>query len=49
MIHSVESETKISDKQVAEQLEILEVKIQEGIDKAYQVVKEDEEVKREIE
>ena len=49
MIHSVESETKISDKQVAEQLEILAKKIQEGIDKAYQVVKEAEEVKREIE
>ncbi|BAY86253.1 hypothetical protein NIES267_57590 [Calothrix parasitica NIES-267] len=49
MINSVESETKISDKQVAEQLEILSVKIQEGIDKAYQVVKEAEEIKREIE
>ena len=49
MINSVESETAISDKQVAEQLEILSVKIQEGIDKAYQVVKEAEEIKREIE
>ena len=35
MVHSIESELQISDKQVAEQLEKLSIKIQEGIDKAY--------------
>jgi len=49
MIHSVESELKISDKEVAEQLEKLSIKIQEGIDKAYQAVKEAEGIKQEIE
>ena len=48
MVHSIESELQISDKQVAEQLEKLSIKIQEGIDKAYQAVKEAEEIKREI-
>ena len=49
MINSIESELQISDKQVAEQLEQLSVTIQQGIDKAYQAVKEAEEIKREIE
>ncbi len=49
MTHTIESEIKISDKEVAEQLEKLSGKIQEGIDKAYQVVKEAEKIKQEIE
>lgn len=49
MTHTIESEIKISDKEVAEQLEKLSGKIQEGIDKAYQVVKEAEQIKQEIE
>lgn len=49
MTNSVEPEIILSDKQVAEQLEILSEKIQEGIDKAYQVVKEAEQIKQEIE
>lgn len=49
MTHLPKSEINISDKQVAKQLEILSVKIQEGIEKAYQVIKEAEQVKQEIE
>ncbi|MEL6462982.1 MAG: hypothetical protein AAFQ91_33005 [Cyanobacteria bacterium J06621_15] len=49
MTDSVKPEIILSDKQVAEQLQILSEKIQEGIDKAYQVVKEAEEIKQEIE
>lgn len=49
MTNSVEPEIILSDKQVAEQLQILSEKIQQGIDKAYQVVKEAEEIKQEIE
>lgn len=49
MTHLAKSEINISDKQVAKQLEILSVKIQEGIEKAYQVIKEAEQVKQEIE
>lgn len=49
MTDSVNPEVILSDKQVAEQLQILSEKIQQGIDKAYQVVKEAEKIKQEIE
>lgn len=49
MTDSVNPEVILSDKQVAEQLQILSEKIQQGIEKAYQVVKEAEEIKQEIE
>lgn len=48
MTHSVQPEMILSDKQVAEQLEQLSIKIQSGIDKAYQVLKQAEQVKQEI-
>ncbi|MGB3642041.1 MAG: hypothetical protein WBA39_31360 [Rivularia sp. (in: cyanobacteria)] len=49
MTHSVQPEIILSDKQIAEQLEKLAHKIQEGIDKAYQVLKEAKQIKQEIE
>lgn len=49
MTDSVQPEIILSDKQIAEQLEKLAHKIQEGIDKAYQVLKEAEQIKQEIE
>lgn len=48
MTHSVQPEIILSDKQIAEQLEKLAHKIQEGIDKAYQVLKEAKQIKQEI-
>ena len=49
MTDSVQPEIILSDKQIAEQLEKLANKIQEGIDKAYQVLKQAEQIKQEIE
>ncbi|WP_414621090.1 hypothetical protein [Calothrix sp. CCY 0018] len=49
MTDSVQPEIILSDKQIAEQLEKLAHKIQEGIDKAYQVLKQAEQIKQEIE
>ncbi len=46
MTHSIYSETINSDREVAEQLEKLSEKIQEGIDKAYQVVRQAEQIKQ---
>ncbi|MEM1393665.1 MAG: hypothetical protein AAF757_14205 [Cyanobacteria bacterium P01_D01_bin.116] len=49
MINSVQAEIILSDKQVAEQLEQLSVKIKEGINKALEVLNQAENIKQEIE
>ncbi|MCJ8283183.1 MAG: hypothetical protein MJK14_26120 [Rivularia sp. ALOHA_DT_140] len=47
MMNSTQAEI-ISDKQVAEQLEYLSIKIQQGIEKAYQVIKQAEQIQNRI-